>query len=431
MNLAEISLAALVLAIVLSCTTRLNVGFVALVLAWIVGVYFGRLSLAEVAAGFPTRLFLTLTGVTLLFTQARVNGTLERIAAQAVRCCRGNSGLIPIAFFLMAVTVASVGAGNIASAAIVSPMAMAVASQAGISPFLMTIMVGNGANAGSLSPFAPTGVIVTGLMARIGLTGVEWQTYLFNLVAHTLVAFAGYFAFGGVKLFRRRQPDDENFPGRNKDETGTHETLPPQKFEARHWVTLAILGTLIAVVVAFEVDIGMAAFSGAVLLAFLRMGDESAAIRQIPWNVIMMVSGMTLLVALLEKTGGMGLFTSLLATISTQHSVTFVIALLTGLISVYSSTSGVVLPAFLPTVPGLIAKLGGGDPLAIASSINVGGHLVDVSPLSTIGALCIASALTTGEETRVLFNKVLAWGLSMSVVGALLCYLFFGLLWQA
>jgi hypothetical protein len=29
------------------------------------------------------------------------------------------------------------------------------------------------------------------------------------------------------------------------------------------------------------------------------------------------------------------------------------------------------------------------------------------------------------EESHELFNKLLAWGLSMSVVGALLCYLVF------
>jgi len=55
--------------------------------------------------------------------------------------------------------------------------------------------------------------------------------------------------------------------------------------------------------------------------------------------------------------------------------------------------------------------------------MNVGGHLVDVSPLSTIGALCLAGV--TGEESRALFNKLLAWGLSMAVVGALLCYVVF------
>ncbi len=52
---------------------------------------------------------------------------------------------------------------------------------------------------------------------------------------------------------------------------------------------------------------------------------------------------------------------------------------------------------------------------------------VDVSPLSTIGAICLA-AYTGTEDRQVLFNKVLAWGLSMAVVGAVVCWVFFGLL---
>jgi hypothetical protein len=102
-----------------------------------------------------------------------------------------------------------------------------------------------------------------------------------------------------------------------------------------------------------------------------------------------------------------------------------VVALITGIISVYSSTSGVVLPAFLPMVPGLATRLGGADPLAIAMSMNIGSHLVDVSPLSTIGALCIASA-PVREDTRALFLKLMAWGVSMSVAGSLICYVLFG-----
>jgi hypothetical protein len=65
--------------------------------------------------------------------------------------------------------------------------------------------------------------------------------------------------------------------------------------------------------------------------------------------------------------------------------------------------------------------------MAIASSINVGAHLVDVSPLSTLGALCIAAA-PPAEDRRVLFNRVLAWGLSMAVVGGVVCFVLFGLL---
>jgi hypothetical protein len=94
-------------------------------------------------------------------------------------------------------------------------------------------------------------------------------------------------------------------------------------------------------------------------------------------------------------------------------------------VSVYSSTSGVVLPAFLPMVPSLAERLGGLDPLSIAWSMNVSASLVDLSSLSTVGALFIAGA-GAAADTRRLFNELLVWGLSMSVVGAALCFVLFG-----
>lgn len=102
MNLAWISVGALAIAVTLSCATRINVGVVSLAFAWIVGVYLGRLPLGNVLAGFPTQLFITLVGITLLFAMAQVNGTLARIAERAVRLCRGQVGLIPIMFFMVA-----------------------------------------------------------------------------------------------------------------------------------------------------------------------------------------------------------------------------------------------------------------------------------------------------------------------------------------
>ena len=56
--------------------------------------------------------------------------------------------------------------------------------------------------------------------------------------------------------------------------------------------------------------------------------------------------------------------------------------------------------------------------------MNVGSHLVDVSPLSTIGALCIAAA-PSNVDTHRLFNLMLAWGFSMTIVGAVVCWAFF------
>jgi di/tricarboxylate transporter len=160
-----------------------------------------------------------------------------------------------------------------------------------------------------------------------------------------------------------------------------------------------------------------------VVLVLCKAANDREAIKRMPWQVILMVCGVTVLVALLERAQGIDLLVSLIARFSTPRSVTAVVAFVAGVISVYASTSGVIMPTFLPMVPGLTQQVVGSNALAIASSIIVGGHLVDVSPLSTIGALCLASAPV--EASANLFNKLLAWGVSMSVVGAVLCYLIF------
>jgi di/tricarboxylate transporter len=423
MDLAWISLAALIIAITLSMVTSVNVGVVSLAMAWIVGVYLGGMPLAKVIGNFPIDLLLNLVGVTLLFGMANLNGTLGRIAARAVRACRGNSGVIPIMLFVIALALSSIGPGNIATTAIMAPMAMAVAYRAAVPPFLMALMVGNGAQAGALSRFAPTGIIVNANMEKIGLGGSEMQTYLNNLAAHVVVTFAAYFLFGGWKLFTKRRVVPELAQSDQAGARMEEAIIDVEPFEGKHWLTMAVLAALVISVIWFRTHVGMAALTGAALLSLLKAANEKEAIKKMPWSVILMVCGVTVLIGVLAAQRGIDLFTDMLAQIASPGTVTFVIAFVTGAVSVYSSTSGVVLPAFLPTVPGLAERLNA-DPMAIASSMNVGGHLVDLSPLSTIGALCIA-ALPNEADGKKLFNQLLAWGLSMMIVGAFICWILF------
>ena len=420
---AAVSLGALAVAIVVSCTIRLHVGFLAISLAWLVGVYVAGMSAREVMAGFPARLFLTLAGVTLLFSLAQLNGTLDRVAHRAVSYARGNVGVMPMMFFLLAFVLASIGPGNIASTAIIAPMAMAVAGQVGVPAFLMAIMVGMGANAGSLSPIAPTGVIVNGVMEQFGMGGYELYNYLNNMIAHTVVVFTAYFLFGGLKLLGRYHEGALDVPSSDGTEGG--DDAGAVTFSRTHLVTLAVIATLIVTVIFFDVDVGLGAFAGAVLLSLLKAGDELEAVKIMPWRVIMMVCGVTVLIEVLGATGGLDLFTDLIER-PAAIAPTFIMAASTGFISLYSSTSGVVLPAFLPTVADLAERLSV-EPIALASAMNVGGHLVDVSPLSTLGALCMAAAHPS-VDTRDLFNKLMAWGLSMTIVGGLVSWLLFSVL---
>jgi di/tricarboxylate transporter len=415
MSLAWISIAALVVAVLLSCFTTINVGLLALALAMVVGVYLGGMPLDQVLDGFPVPLLVTLIGVTFLFSIAETNGTLVRLTARAVRLCRGQAGMLTVMFFVLGFVLATIGAGATPASALLAGPAMAVAGRAGVPPLLMAIMTGNGALAGTLSPFAPTGIVAHGVMARIGLGGVEWATFGFNALAHTVVGVGGFLILGGWRLFVRRA-----------DPVLAAEPAAADPLEARHWLTAGGIALLIGCVVGFGLDVGLVSLVIAVGLVLLRAVDEPKAIKTMPWGVILMVTGVTVLVTMMQETEGLALITSGIASLSTPATIAPIVAFGTGLVSVYSSTSGVVLPAFLPMVPDLASHLGNLDPLPIAWSMNVSASLVDLSSLSTVGALYLAAA-APGTDTRALFNGLLVWGLSMAVVGAGLCWLLFGI----
>ena len=408
MSPAVLSLLALLLVIAGSLTSRINVGVLAVAFAWPIAVFAAGWKVDAVMATFPSSLFLTLLGVSVLFGVAQANGTMEAVAHGTVRLLRGRAAALPLLFFVLACVISTAGPGAISATALMAPIALGIAVRAEMPVLLAALMVGNGANSGNLSPVGAIGMIVHSLMAKAGLGGHVWNVYAANFTAHALAALLAWTLFGGLTLHRAAPVDID----------ARVAPLAP-----RHWGTLGAIALWIAAVVVFKVSPGLSAFAAASVLILSGLGDDTTTIAQVPWAVIMMVCGVSVLIGVLEKTGGMDLFTTLLARIATPGTVNGTIAGITGLISTYSSTSGVVYPAFLPAVPGLVQKLGGGDPLQVAMSINVGAALVDVSPLSTIGALCIA-ALPQGQDSKRLFRQLLLWGFSMTIAGAVFCQLF-------
>jgi di/tricarboxylate transporter len=347
-----------------------------------------------------------------------VNGTLERLANGTVRLARGNAKIVPILFFFVACGIASVGPGSVSTVALVVPVAMAVGTRAGVPRLLTALMVANGANAGNLSPISAVGVIANSRMAQAGIVGHEFVVWFGNFAAHLLAAGVSYAivaSWKGASLQHRAAT--ANPPVDGPAITATVPATPT------HWFTGAVIAVWVISVVAFSLNVGLSAFGAAALLVVARAGDESKAIARMPWGVIVMVCGVTMLIGVLEKTNGMDLFAGLLSMLATPATINGTMAFITGLISSWSSTSGVVLPAFLPTVNALVQRVGGGDPLAVALSINVGASMVDVSPLSTLGALCVA-AVTDQVAARTLYKQLLIWGLSMTLVAAALCQIF-------
>lgn len=413
MDLASITLVALLVAIIVSCFSPSNIGFLAIALAYGIGVVYD-LPVKTIIKGFPVSLFLILVGVMLMFTMLKVNGTLEKLTKNVLKLAKGNAGLLPILIFLITFVLSSVGPGNIAMIALVAPIGMALAGEAMINPVMMAVMIVNGANAGALSPIAPTGIVSNMLTDRLGLPDISMKIYLNSLWVNVAVGALAYVLFGGMKLWTAKT-----------ESKGVEIEVEP--FTRNQIIGLVAVVFLVCSVIFFKTNVGLTAFVIAVLFTIFGIADEEAAVKAMPWNAVMMVSGVSLLMEFVGAAGGLDIFTTLLAKIATPNTVTGVLGFICGAISAYSSSSGVVMPAFIPLVPDLITKMGGGDAIAMVSAIDAGAHVVDASPLSVGGALCIGCAAAWVDKKKM-FKQLMAWGLSMSLVGGITCWILFTVL---
>lgn len=401
---------ALVLVVLAGCIPRVQVSVLAPVVAFCMALWAGQ-GVAGLAAAFPLLLAFRLVAVTSLFAMAMSNGTIERLAWLAVRIIRYHAGLAGPLFFLSALVLASSGSGNFAAASMLVPVAMGVTRRLGIKPFLMSVMVVYGATAGAFSPVAPTGIVASMLMVRGGIPHSPWVLFLSSLAAHSLVALVVYI----LARAWRRSPVPPIAPER--DGAGTVWTRDQV-------LTSGILGLFILLGVSARLPLELLAGGAALALVLLRTVKGLAWIATVPWRLIGTVCGVSMLAAVVEQAGGMSLLGRVLAATGSPEWLPAELAFLSGLVSVSASSVGVVLPAFLPVVSDIVHAAGGGSASAIAYSINVGAHLVDISPLSPLGALCVAYEPATGHP-QLLFGQLMRMGLAMCFLGAILCQLLF------
>jgi len=412
--LALASIFALVVAIIISCFTSLNIGFLSIAFAFLVGVVFGGMKISDVLKGFPVHLFILLVGVSYLFSLAETNGTLEKLARYFIRAVKGRAALLPIVYFTIALFFSSIGPGCIPVTALLCPPALLAAYQVGISPFLMSLMVIYGGIAGTLSPIASTGVVANSVISSLGLPFLADKIYLSTLIVSTIVAASAFTLFGGLRLLREKK-------------TLASSQMVVEKFTPIQILTLAGIGILVVSVIFFGSDVGLTALLVGVILSILDSRSEAKAVKSMPWGTIVLVTGVTLLIELMSKMGGTELMASGIANVSSPITIALTFSFVAALVSVYASTVGVVYPTFLPLVPTVLAKMGGGNPIPLILSIIVAGSLVDASPLSTLGALALASAPEQVDKKR-LYRNLMIWGLAMCVIGSFVSWIVFSVL---
>jgi Na+/H+ antiporter NhaD/arsenite permease-like protein len=301
----------------------------------------------------------------------------------------------------MSAIIAAPGPGPVVTTALMAPIAMALAKDEDIPEILMATTVVSGSIAGGLSPLAATGIIANSLALGQGLD-TSRTVFLTTLLVAIIMGGLFYFIFGGYKLERKN-----GFNGNT------------EKLNSDQKKTLIVILAVIIGILFFKWDIGLTAFSGAAVLLLLNVADEKKAISAVPWSTLLLVSGVAMLVNVITIAGGIDALSNFLAGIMTEKTAAAIMAVIAGLLSSVSSASGVVLPTLIPTVPKIVEQVGGANPYALIAAIVVGAHMVTFSPLSTLGALTLASS-NSEKDKQKLFGQLLAVGLSSVAFGGIL-----------
>jgi len=427
-----ISIIVLVVMFVVATIWPINLGVMGFVAAFLVGTLLGGLSAEGTVSGFPIELFVLLTGVTLLFVIAQNNGTTDLITDWSVSLVRGNLGLMPWIMFALATLLCSVGALSAAGVAIVAPIALQFAAQYRINPLMMGVMVVQGATAGSYSPISPFGVITNGVLSSNDLPQSPGLLFVNSLIFNTLVAALVFVAFGGLGLLRKRA-DSEEFVekdtangspvnGSNESEEESEESTEEDERGLTPYKGATLVGIALLVVLSlgFQVNVGLAAFTIALGLALIAPNRQEGILGQMPWGVILLVTGILTYVEVLEEIGTIDYVEGLVSATGSPLITALAASYVGGIISAFASTAGI-LGVALPLIGSVLQ-----DPtipaIGVVSAVAISSAIVDVSPFSTNGALLLANVQT---DERSFFRRLLLWSIFITAVMPLLAWFVF------
>ncbi len=406
MSAELISILVLVVVFVIATTRSINMGALAFAAAFGVGTLVADMKADDIFKGFPGSLFVVLVGVTFLFAIARANGTTDWLVHAAIRLVGGRIALMPWVMFAITGVLTAIGAVSPAAVAIVAPIAMGFAARYKISPLLMGVMVVHGAQAGGFSPISIYGTIVNGIVAKEGLPGNEIVLFLASLVVNLLIAVVVFVVCGGLKLARQPVETPALVRTGGAGDSDDEAAEDPITLTVPRIATLAGLVALVVAALVFDLDVGLAAITVAVLLSVVWPEQSKQAITQITWPTVLLICGILTYVGVLQAMGTITWAGNSVAGVGAPLIAALLICYIGAIVSAFASSVGI-MGALIPlAVPFLLQ--GDVSSVGLIAALAVSATVVDVSPFSTNGALVLAGAQDVDRDK--FFKQLMAYG---------------------
>lgn len=403
-------LVAIVLSVIIGTKTKTNVGIVALVFAFLIGILGNGMNANQLIALWPTRTFFLMSIVTIFYGYLTVNGTLKGISDRVIYASRNIPWALPIVLYLVGYIIAATGAAIDALLIFMSAVAFGLAKEAGFAPILASMATYFGCVAGSQYPWGAGFATYKGIVANTFDDSMARHIVLSNLLVLFIIYTVYYLVtFVLVKGYKIK-------PG--------VQFTKPEPFTSVQKKSLALVACVMILIIVPSIlktvthapiwgkvtticDIQVLSVIGIVLCQVLKLGDGRNVLKNVvPWEVIFMVCGMSVLIGL---AGSMGVIDFIGSWIGENVSAGLICGLLTlasALLSFVTNGPGVIFPMFVPMIPA-IAQASGASPVAMCIAVLCGTCSTGLSPFSGGGSLSLTGCKDESVRTKLVGQQFL------------------------
>lgn len=419
--LSILIVASIAVSVAIGYKTKFNTGLFAMVFAYLIGCFGLGMSAKDVINGWPVSTMYVIFAVSLFYNFAMVNGTLEKTAGGLLYACRRFPGLLPFALYLAAALIAALGAGFFTVMAFMAPLALLICDEAKMDKLVGAVAVNCGALSGANFMTSGSGIIFRGLMDEGGLSEVSF--------GYTGVIFVASVVFSLLLIAGFRY-----IPKSNRNIGQGISFQKPEPFTKKQKENLYLMVAMIVVVLIFPIlhivlpdvelitfinarmDVGLVAIIFSVIGLFMNLAPQKQVIDKVPWNTIIMICGVGMLINVAIEAGTIDLLASWAGSSLPAWLIPIVFSVIGAIMSFFSSTLGVVCPALFPLVPAL-AETTGISPLILFACIVIGAQSSAISPFSSGGSLVLGSC-SKEEERNAMFLRLLFIAVPVSVLSA-------------
>jgi di/tricarboxylate transporter len=420
--MTALMLMALAVSIGLGYKTKINIGFFTIAFAYLIGCFGMGLKPSEVIELWPVKIFFIILSVTLFYNFALANGALEKLASHLLYKCRKFPQFLPLAIFFAATIIAGLGAGFYTVLAFMAPITLLLCKKTNMNMIIGGMAANYGALAGANFMTSQSGIIFRSLMENTGIssqTAFSYSSGIFILTLIIPIAVLGIYT-----LWNR------------KSNSIVIEDQKPEPFDKKQKQSIFLIILMMSIVLVFpilhlvfpdvktisflnsKIDIAFLAISFSLISLLMKLADEKKVIALVPWGTLIMICGVGMLIALGVKLGIITTLSEWLANNVPVWVIPVLLCLISAIMSVFSSTLGVVAPTLFPIVPAL-ALTSGLNPLVLFICIVVGAQSTAISPFSSGGSLIMASAPADIDKTKF-FNQLLFKAIPVGVIAALI-----------